>query len=264
MTPELDQYTHIYGDLGQHPLAQTMRDVVERHGESLISRAHYSTSLASKGWAGTVQLEEALASDLLYDIEAMARMMRDEYAAVFGPNVQLVGHHETTMDAGHVVVIDWDNFDGQPTFEDIAPGELALPKRATFDESGYAEAAQAYRRACGWDFSPGGDGVWITYNLLTDGSGGSEEMHYNAHLVGFVILYDRDGDGEYESLAHMWTAKAARRKGVASRLLEAARARGVTNVEGPLTEESDPFFMSRWPEIFTPAREEHAVEEPNF
>lgn len=57
--------------------------------------------------------------------------------------------------------------------------------------------------------------------------GGGEDgpWDYTGHLTGFVILYDRDSDGAYESVGHIWTAAAWRRRGIARRLLADARSR---------------------------------------
>ncbi|OLM10621.1 hypothetical protein Ae505Ps2_0744c [Pseudonocardia sp. Ae505_Ps2] len=33
-------------------------------------------------------------------------------------------------------------------------------------------------------------------------------------LAGFVIAHDRDDDGEYETVAHIWTAASRRRRGI--------------------------------------------------
>jgi ribosomal protein S18 acetylase RimI-like enzyme len=69
-------------------------------------------------------------------------------------------------------------------------------------------------------------------------------------VVGFTILYDRDKDDEHESLVHIWTAAAARRKGVARALITHARQHfPVRHVEGPLTENGDALFKAVWPEM---------------
>jgi ribosomal protein S18 acetylase RimI-like enzyme len=116
-----------------------------------------------------------------------------------------------------------------------------------------ARAAIAYQRTAHWDFAPGEAGIWLCYYLITDGWGG-DEWYYNGNLVGFVILYDRDKDGQYESLAHVWTAAAARRRGVANTLIAHAREHfPIKKVEGPLTDDGAALFKTVWPEaIETP------------
>lgn len=100
-------------------------------------------------------------------------------------------------------------------------------------------AARTYRRECGWDFSPAGSGIWVLMLAPTSGSGADGEWSYEGHLVGFVILHDRDEDSRYESVAHMWTARSWRRKGIAIRLLNEAKTRfEFREIEGPLTDDS--------------------------
>jgi hypothetical protein len=56
-------------------------------------------------------------------------------------------------------------------------------------------------------------------------------------LVGFLIVHDRDEDGNYEAVAHIWTAALWRRRGIASHLLDQARRRfPIVAIEGPPTE----------------------------
>lgn len=109
-------------------------------------------------------------------------------------------------------------------------------------------ASRAYRREAGWDFSPGAAGIWLLMLAPVSSAGGAEgdrPWHYTGHLVGFVILHDRDKDGEYESVAHIWTAAAWRRRGIALRLMAEARSRyPVTAVEGPYTEDGGAFLRA--------------------
>lgn len=109
----------------------------------------------------------------------------------------------------------------------------------TWHGSPLERAAYAYKREAGWDFVPGEAGIWLLMLAPVHGFGGSDkdEWMYTGHLVGFVILHDRDEDGEYESVAHIWTASAWRRRGIARRLLAEARDRfAFTDVEGPYTD----------------------------
>lgn len=75
---------------------------------------------------------------------------------------------------------------------------------------------------------------------LTSWSGPEEhEERWSAsgNVVGFLILQDRDEDGEYESVAHIWTAALWRRRGIAAHLLEQGCAPfPVVAIEGPPTE----------------------------
>jgi ribosomal protein S18 acetylase RimI-like enzyme len=102
----------------------------------------------------------------------------------------------------------------------------------------FGHAATAYRRECGWDFSPGEAGIWLVMLAPVSGMGfGDEPWTYTGHLIGFAILYDRDGDA-YRSVGHVWTASAWRRRGIARRLLSEARSRfAFEHIEGPYTED---------------------------
>ena len=98
-------------------------------------------------------------------------------------------------------------------------------------------AARAYSREARWDFAPGESGIWLLMLAPVSAVGGDEgPWGYSGHLTGFVILHDRDEDGVYESVAHIWTAAAWRRRGIARRLLAEAKQRFTyTGVERPYT-----------------------------
>jgi len=95
-----------------------------------------------------------------------------------------------------------------------------------FDESPFFMAARAYRRECGWDFTPAKAGIWVFAVAPYTWLGSDEDGTATGRLVGFLILHDRDEDGTYESLAHIWTASAWRRRGIARKMLAEARRRG--------------------------------------
>jgi ribosomal protein S18 acetylase RimI-like enzyme len=53
----------------------------------------------------------------------------------------------------------------------------------------------------------------------------------SGHLIGLAITYDQP-----EGVSHVWTARAWRRRGIASRLLDEARSRfGSDRLRGPFT-----------------------------
>jgi ribosomal protein S18 acetylase RimI-like enzyme len=105
-------------------------------------------------------------------------------------------------------------------------------------------AGLVYKRACRWDFPPGEAGVWLLMLAPTAARGGEEgQWFFSGRLAGFVIVYDRDEDGSYESVGHIWTATAWRRRGIARRLLAEARSRfAITAVEEPYTEQGAAFL----------------------
>ena len=135
--------------------------------------------------------------------------------------------------------------DGTYDFDDVVlnPNALEGPAGAWHD-SALGVAGLVYKRACGWDFPPGEAGVWLVMLAPIGASGGEDgPWFYSGHLVGFVVVYDRDEDGTYESVGHIWTAKAWQRRGIARRLLAQARSRfAISDVEGPYTEDGAAFL----------------------
>lgn len=106
-------------------------------------------------------------------------------------------------------------------------------------DSSLDRAARIYKRETGWDFPPGKAGVWLLALAPESAHGSAGEWSFDGYLAGFVILYDRDKDGRYDSVGHMWTARGWRRKGIAVRLLTEAKSRfGYSKIEKPLTKDS--------------------------
>ena len=69
-----------------------------------------------------------------------------------------------------------------------------------------------------------------------------EPWDCSGYLAGFMILYDRDDDGMYETIGHIWTAGGWRRRGIARQLLQEARSRfGARRFEGPFTDDGAAF-----------------------
>ena len=151
---------------------------------------------------------------------------------------------------------DWDLVMASADFDSGGPGDGPSPVKLAMSafqgpdgewlDGALDRAATAYRRECGWDFAPGDAGIWLMMLAPASGQGFSDEpWHYTGHLAGFVILYDRDEDGEYESVGHMWTASAWRRRGIARRLLQEARSRfGARDFEGPFTDDGGAFVRA--------------------
>ena len=105
-------------------------------------------------------------------------------------------------------------------------------------DSSLQQAALSYRRAAGWDFAPGDTGIWLLMLAPVAASGPRPAPGpTRGAWPGFAVLYDRDQDGLHESVGHVWTAAAWRRRGIARRLLRQARERfGSDRVEGPCTD----------------------------
>jgi ribosomal protein S18 acetylase RimI-like enzyme len=70
--------------------------------------------------------------------------------------------------------------------------------------------------------------------------------------VGFAVLYDGDEDGQYETLSHIWTAAAARRRGVARALIAHARQHfPLKHIAGPATDGGTALLKAVWPEAIS-------------
>lgn len=204
--------------------------------------------LAQRRWAPewswlTTNLEKCqqhhLHHEFLSDFVHITERLCEEYDATLGPRISLEGGPNTPLDT-FVLAFDFD--------EGCDKGDLHLPECFEWDGSALARAARAYQRECGWDFVPGAAGIWVVCCTLTSAFCGSDSGTYNGNVIGFAVLHDRDNDGEYESLAHLWTAKGIRRKGVGKRLVEEARRMyPLKHVEGPVTSDGKALLTATWP-----------------
>ena len=242
-----DVYARIYGSCQDSLLFRTMLAVVKQALSYAQERGHVEHSFIcdNERWGGLNRVKQfGLHSELLHDIQRLGEVLNEDYAAQFGPRLSVKGPADASMECPHILTFGFDDdldlycrFSLSPDFE--------------WRDSGLARAAIAYQRTAHWDFAPGEAGIWICYYLITDGWGsGKNDWRYNGNIAGFVILYDRDKDGQYESLAHVWTAAAARRRGVANTLIAHAREHfPIKKVEGPLTDDGAALFKAVWPEI---------------
>lgn len=130
-------------------------------------------------------------------------------------------------------------------FGEIELGEDAFEgANGRWSGSAFDQAALVYKRACGWDFAPDEAGVWLVMLAPTGAIGGEDgPWSFSGRLTGFVIVYDRDQDGAYEAVGHIWTAAAWRRRGIAQRLVHEARSRfPIAIVEPPYTSDGAAFL----------------------
>jgi GNAT superfamily N-acetyltransferase len=101
-----------------------------------------------------------------------------------------------------------------------------------------SQAATAYQRECGWDSAPGLAGLWLVMLARVEAvdtqplrNPKRRPAFLSGNLIGFAIMYDQP-----EGVSHIWTARAWRRRGIASRLLDEARSRfGSDRPQGPFT-----------------------------
>lgn len=152
-----------------------------------------------------------------------------------------------------LVVSGIDLDEGTYEFGDVVLGRDAFKgPTGAWRGSALDRAGLVYKRACRWDFSPGEAGVWLVMLAPVGASGGEDGLwFYDGHLAGFVVVYDRDEDGVYESIGHMWTATAWKRRGIARRLLTEVKSRfPITDVEKPYTDEGAA-FLNTFPDLKT-------------
>lgn len=71
-----------------------------------------------------------------------------------------------------------------------------------WETSALARAGRAFKRQCRWDFSADETGVArLRSTVRSHRRRPSDDLAWTGTLTGFVILHDRDEDGNYESLA---------------------------------------------------------------
>lgn len=181
--------------------------------------------------------------ELVTEFEDIVRLAGYTADAELGPPIGWDGPAVTDDEgwAPRLLVTDRDNGDGHE-------GGLTLREGREWFYGPLAGAARAYCHEAGWDCPPGDAGLWLLMVAPVSALGGEERCLWRGSLTGFAILYDRDDDGTYESVGHLWTARAWRRRGIATRLLDEARRLGAARVEGPLTADSRALLAKAWPE----------------
>lgn len=164
------------------------------------------------------------------ELDTVYRMAHEAIDAERGPRMTWLGNvDEEAWPSSAVFVVDIDS----GTHSDPVGAECLVEwSSGDWKESALARAAKAYQRECRWDAPPGEDGVWVVaaspYRWI--------EGAFYGNLVGFVVVHDRDDDGEYESIAHIWTATAWRRHGIADQLIRTTRdLLPINTVEEPIT-----------------------------
>jgi ribosomal protein S18 acetylase RimI-like enzyme len=240
-----DDFRRIYQDCQSHPLFQAMLAMVDQGKPYTKTRnkdlyLYADDTLFNPGGLKHIQ-KFGLHFELLSDIESIKLAMNEDYDSEFGPRLATVGPGNISLTRSYILDFNCD--------AELFMGKFKLQEFDDWDDTGLARAARAYRRECHWDFSPGDAGIWVCYYVPSDATGGNGDWWYNGNLAGFLILYDHNEDGEYESIGHIWTAKAARRRGIASALVAHARKEyGVQKVEGPVTKDGKLLFTKAWPE----------------
>ena len=213
--------------------------------ENALRAAHRALEEVSPRGLFAPEQELRGISEVISQFPTMVDNAMDAIAAQFGPRVHWRAPFKEDWELT-AAGIDFDNdaldFGDIEFYEDIFEGP-----NSDWIDSPLHRAARAYQREAGWDFAPDQTGVWFLMLAPTTMVGGDqdEDCSYSGHLVGFVIVQDRDDDYTYESVAHLWTATAWRRQGIARRLLDEAKARfTIEGVEGPYTDDGAAFLAS--------------------
>ncbi|QIK82975.1 GNAT family N-acetyltransferase [Sanguibacter sp. HDW7] len=161
------------------------------------------------------------------ELEKLVEWAIEAADADFGPSIVVAAPFDDArwVDGGYIETVDLD----RGTLEERPVKVDAHSWR----DSAMQRAARAYSRAGQYDMQPGSDGLWILHIEPVEG----HDESWTGSLTGFVVLYDRDRDGRYEALAHVWTASQCQRRGVGTRLVREALANHkIAYVEGPLSE----------------------------
>jgi hypothetical protein len=252
----MDHYRRLYGECRDSRLWRTMLAVAEigakyvqeagddRHKYRLVARRSENGTTESSGlndWP----------FDLLHDVWQFPKILEEDSAAQFGPLLAVDGP-DAPVENPHILAFDLDRNERLCGFELPRTGGL-------FSDSGLGAAARACRRdplsqSSLRQESPEKTGIWLCYFLPGSCTGPDPDTGlygWLGFLVGFAVLEDRDNDGKYERLNHIWTASTARRKGVARALVAYAREHfPVKKVdEWPfLSDAGRALFNAVWPE----------------
>lgn len=176
------------------------------------------------------------AIEVLSQFPAIVEMAQNVVNAYLGPRIAWTATSTDGKFELTVAGIDLDDPGGSGDFAVKLAASAYEGDSGTWSDSSLDLAASVYRSEAGWDFAPGEAGTWLLMLAPESVVGASGEWSYCGRLAGFVILYDRDDDGKCDSVGHMWTAHAWRRRGIARQLLQEAKSRfGYERVEGPLT-----------------------------
>jgi hypothetical protein len=199
------------------------------------------------GFVPETDLEDAL--EVISQFPTIASMAETVIIAYLGPEINWRTNGRDKEWSLVVTGADLDDGGNDLGFEVQLSESAFQGECGNWSDSPLDLAARAYKHEAGWDFPPGDAGVWLLMLAPHSVIGTPDEQTYFGRLAGFVILYDRDEDGVYESVGHMWTARAWRRRDIATRLLLEAKSRfSFTGIEGPLTKDSAALLKSH-PEL---------------
>lgn len=195
----------------------------------------------------TPQVSIGHVSEVILEFRTIVREAEVAAAAELGP---AIGWYD---DWGS----DWperDSWQLVPAGLDLDSGgrdfgaDLSDQREGEWADGPLSQAATAYQRECGWNSAPPRAGLWLVMLAQVKAVDARRNpkrkpAFLTGNLIGFAIMYDPP---EPEGVSHIWTARAWRRRGIASRLLDEARSRfGSDRPQGPFTSDGDALRRDR-------------------
>lgn len=174
-------------------------------------------------------------SQVIREFRTIVREAELAAAAELGP---VIGWYDDwpKQDSWQLVPAGLDLDDGGRDFG----ADLSNQREGEWTDGPLSQAATAYQRECGWDADVPPAGLWLVMLARVQAAGTQSPPNrqykpafLSGNLIGFAIMYDPP---EPEGVSHVWTARAWRRRGIASRLLDEASSRfGSDRPQGPFT-----------------------------
>lgn len=216
---------------GKHPEPPAKMEQAWRAAHRALERAIPPATRASYRFVPEAEMDW---TEVLEQFDLIVREARYALDATMGPVIVWTsGWAEDADDDDNAFALRFEAVD----FDREAEDTLGWLEGRSSDYSPFEAAGRAYRRECRWDFAPGEAGIWLYAVAPYRFMGGETDSGWSGRIVAFAVLQDRDDDGAYESLAHVWTASGWRRRGIASQLIALARQQyGCSREEGPFTE----------------------------
>jgi ribosomal protein S18 acetylase RimI-like enzyme len=221
--PELPEVEERYRGLPKVP------EVEERYREA----SHALVALLRRGGAYTSPTRLGHVSEVIREFRTIVREAELAAAAELGA---VIGWYDDwpERDSWQLVPAGLDLDDGGRDFG----ADLSNQLEGEWTDGPLSQAATAYQRECGWNSAPGLAGLWLVMLARVEAVGTQplrnpkrKPAFLSGNLIGFAITYDQP-----EGVSHLWTARAWRRRGIASRLLDEARSRfGSDRLQGPFT-----------------------------
>jgi hypothetical protein len=215
----------------RYPGFPQVPEVEERYREAY--RALQGLLPLGGDWTSEARLGHV--SEVILEFRTIVREAELAAAAELGPAIGWYGDWPE-RDSWQLVPAGLDLDGGGRDFG----ADLSNQREGEWTDGPLSQAATAYQRECRWNSAPPKAGLWLVMLAQVQASGTQPLLNRNCrpafltgNLIGFAIMYDPP---EPEGVSHVWTARAWRRRGIASHLLDEARSRfGSDRPQGPFT-----------------------------